>query len=179
MFTPADHNKLAAVLTETFDAFTLSGQFNAVAKALTSDTPRSDHSEALLKNYRSVLNTVAERQYQQAQAHAAKGSAEATAIEGLLAFITPEQKFGRGGAPAPRVVIKTAQGDITVHIAGSKPFDANSRPDKIFAVLKDQKVFATGYLWANETGVHLTLSAPDKLTRWSPAAKKLSNLRTK
>ena len=57
MFNPADQNKLAAVLGETFDAFTLANQFNAVAKALAADTPRSDHSEALLKNYRTVLTT--------------------------------------------------------------------------------------------------------------------------
>lgn len=176
MFDPADQNKLAAVLTETFDAFTLAGQFNAVAKALDSKNPRSDHSEALLKIYRTVLNTVAERQYRQAYVNAAAG-AHADIVEGVLTVIAPTQTFGRGGAPAPRTVLKTVRGDITVHIAGAKPFDINSRPDKVFAALTDKKVFAKGYLWANEDGVHLTLGAADKLTRWSPAAQKLSSLR--
>lgn len=176
MFTPADQNKLAAVLGETFDAFTLANQFNAVAKALAADTPRSDHSEALLKNYRTVLSTVAERQYRQAQANAAS-RIKADTVEGVLMFIASEKKFGRGGTPAPRAVIKTIHGDITVHIAGAKPFDINNRPDKLFAALKDSKVFAKGYLWANEAGVHLTLPAPDQLVRWSPAAQKLSTLR--
>ena len=177
MFTPADQQKLTLVLNETFDAYTLANQFNAVAKALASDTPRSDHHDALLKTYRTVLNTVAERQYQKAQHGAAQSSKDSQAIEGILTIIPSDQKFGRGGAPAPRAVIKTVHGDITVHIVGAKPFDMNSRADKLFAALQDQKVFAKGYLWANEAGVHVTLAAPDKLVRWSPAAKKLSTLR--
>lgn len=173
MFHSADQAKLAHVLGETFDPYTLAGQFNAVAKALASSTPRSDHSHALLNSYRGVLNSVAERQYSDAR----NKVSEAVRLEGVLVITPAQGKIGRGGTPAATVCIKTAQGDVTVHLTNVKPFDFAKRAQVVFAALKDQKVSAKGYLWANETGLHLMLDDAKDLARFSPAAKKIASLR--
>lgn len=184
MFSPSDQNKLALVLGETFDPYTLAGQFNAVATALAADTPRSDHHEALLKTYRATLNTVAQKQYQRAQAQATAHKTGATGdapqnIEGTLEFIPPARPFSRGRA-TPTVRIMTVHGSITIHVAGIKNIDPRRDGiEKAFAALHGRKVFASGFLWANEDGVNLTLADAKDLKLFSPAAKKLSTLRKK
>ncbi len=182
MFSPTAQNKLALVLNETFDPYTLAGQFNAVAKALAGDAPRSDHHEALLKTYRAVLNTVAQKQYQCAQAAARKNATDSGAahqVEGILEFLPAPRSFHRGRA-TPLVRITTAQGVITVHVVGVKNIDPRRAGiEKAFAKLHGQKVFARGFLWANEDGVNLTLADAKDLKRFSPAAKKTSILRKK
>lgn len=167
MFSPADQSKLAQVLGETLDARSLAGQFNAVAQAL-AKTPRSDHSEALLKAYRAVLVQVAERQYQAV----GNQSAPKEAAEGILRIVPSTQTAWRGAKPAAQVVVGTAAGDIKLHLAHAKPFDRASRLDHILAAFDGQKIAATGRLWADEHGLHMMLDDARDVVRVLPPGRK-------
>lgn len=172
MFSPADQSKLAQVLGETFDARTLAGQFNAVAQAL-AKAPRSDHSEALLKIYRAVLAEVSERQYRRV----ADKTAPAEAVEGTLRIIPSQRTAWRGAKPAAQVILGTSAGDITLHLANSKPFDRDSRLDRILADFAGQKVAALGRLWGDEHGLHLMLDDMRDLVRIVATGRKTAPAR--